>query len=312
MPTSTGGTEAGQARTLRLFAPAKINLALEVIGRRDDDFHDLDTVMTTLALGDEVRLGPCDGLDVRFSGRHAAGVGADDLCTRAALALARAAGRISNVTIEVTKRIPVAAGLGGGSSDAAAVLRGLNKLWGLDWPLERLTGIAAELGSDVPFFLYGGTARCTGRGEMVEPLRDMRPLQLLLLQPPVPLAANKTALRFGALVATDFSDGRHAQRLAASLARHAPPPSRDLVNTFEAVIERSDPELLMHYVSYRAAGVPQLHLCGAGPTLYVLVSKRAQLAALHRGFEAAGAEVIETATLPRDEATAVTVEQADA
>ncbi|MDP6605301.1 MAG: 4-(cytidine 5'-diphospho)-2-C-methyl-D-erythritol kinase [Dehalococcoidia bacterium] len=286
MPTSTGGTEAGQARTLRLFAPAKINLALEVIGRRDDDFHDLDTVMTTLALGDEVRLGPCDGLDVRFSGRHAAGVGADDLCTRAALALARAAGRISNVTIEVTKRIPVAAGLGGGSSDAAAVLRGLNKLWGLDWPLERLTGIAAELGSDVPFFLYGGTARCTGRGEMVEPLRDMRPLQLLLLQPPVPLAA--------------------------SLARHAPPPSRDLVNTFEAVIERSDPELLMHYVSYRAAGVPQLHLCGAGPTLYVLVSKRAQLAALHRGFEAAGAEVIETATLPRDEATAVTVEQADA
>jgi 4-diphosphocytidyl-2-C-methyl-D-erythritol kinase len=295
-----------------LFAPAKINLALEVTGRRDDGFHDLDTVLTTLALGDELRLRPHEGLDVQFSGRYASDAGGDDLCTRAALALAEAAGRKPDVAIEVTKRIPVAAGLGGGSSDAAAVLRGLNELWGLDWPIERLTGIAAELGSDVPFFLHGGTARCTGRGEVVEPLRDMRALQLLLLLPPVPPADNKTARRFGALTAKDFSDGKHAQRLAASLARHAPPPARDLVNAFEAVIERSDPELLMHYVSYRAAGAPQLHLCGAGPTLFVLVSKRAQLAALRRGFEAAGAEVIETATLPRAEATAVTVEQADA
>lgn len=317
---SARAVESGSARGLRLRAPAKINLALEVTRRRRDGFHDIDTVLTTLALCDDVRLRPLDGpddrLDVAFSGRYASSVVStvegDDLCSRAARALAEAAGRTPDVAIEVTKRIPVAVGLGGGSSDAAAVLRGLNELWGLDWPLERLTDIAAGIGSDIPFFLHGGAARCTGRGEVVEPLRDLRPLQLLLLLPPVPAVEGKTARRYGALTTADFSDGKHARRLAASLARHAPPPVRDLVNVFEAVVERTEPELLMHYVTYRAAGAPQLHLCGAGPALFLLVSKRAKLAALRRGFEATGAEVIETATLARAEALTITAEGTDA
>ncbi len=309
---SDEAVDGGRHLGLRVLASAKINLVLEVTGRRKDGFHDIDTVLTTLRLADEIRLRPHDGLDVTFSGRYASDVGDDDLCTRAAHALAKAAGRQPDVAIEVTKRIPVTAGLGGGSSDAAAVLRGLNELWGLDWPLERLTDIAAGIGSDVPFFLHGGTARCTGRGEAVEPLRDLRPLQLLLLLPPVPAVDGKTARRYGALTAADFSDGAHARRLAARLARHAPPPARDLVNVFEAVVERTEPELLMHYVTYRAAGAPQLHLCGAGPALFLLVSERAKLAALRRGFEATGAEVIETATLARAEALTITVEGPDA
>ena len=291
---------------VRVRAPAKINLALEVVRRRDDGFHEIATVMTTLDLADRVTLRPAATLSVALSGPYAAGIDRqDDLAGRAARALAEAAGRSPDVAIEVQKRIPSPAGLGGGSSDAAAVLRGLNALWGLDWPAERLAEVGATIGSDVPFFVYGGTAHCTGRGEIVEPLRDLRELTMLVLLPPVPAQPNKTAARYGALHPHDFSDGHRVQRLAHRVARGAPPPTNDLRNTFEAVIERTTPELVAHYSAYSAAAAPQLHLCGAGPAVYMLVSERARLPLLRRDFERSGATVLEARTLPRDGALAV-------
>ncbi len=292
--------------TLVLRAPAKINLALEITGHREDGYHNIDTVMLTIDLADEVRLTPNVGLDVQLRGPQAAGIDVgDDLAGRAARALAEAAGRAPDARIEVTKRIPSAAGLGGGSSDAGAVLRGLNRLWGLDWPLERLSAVAASLGSDVPFFLHCGAARCTGRGERVEPLRDLRPLRMLILVPPVAPTDDKTARRYGALAPRDFSDGHRAWRLSQRLARGAPPPTNDLVNAFEAVVERTETELVAHYASYRAAGAPQLHLCGAGPAVYVLVHEGARVAELRRDIEALGALVLEARTMPRPKALAI-------
>jgi 4-diphosphocytidyl-2-C-methyl-D-erythritol kinase len=302
MSTSDITTEHG----LELVAPAKVNLVLEVVGRREDGYHDLDTVIVTIDLVDSVRLIPADELEVRLSGPLAAGIDAgDELAGRAARALASAAGRTPDVRIEIAKRVPVAAGLGGGSSDAGAVLRGLNRLWGLDWPAERLTPLAASLGSDVPFFLHGGAARCRGRGELVEPLRDPRPMRLLLLLPPVPQPADKTARRFRALRPADFSDGEHAHRVAHRIERNAPPPTTDLVNAFEAVIERTESELLAHYGAYRATGAPRLHLTGSGPTAFLLVHEDAKASELRRDFESAGARVFVTRTLPRNEALAV-------
>jgi 4-diphosphocytidyl-2-C-methyl-D-erythritol kinase len=307
MPTSEGAPDGEGG--LRLTAPAKINLTLEVLGKRDDGFHNLDTVMTTISLADEVRLRPADALSVQFSGRRARDISENgELCAAAVHAMAQASGRAPDVAIEVAKRIPVAAGLAGGSSDAAAVLRGLNQLWDLDWSIEELTDVAARLGSDVPFFLHGGTARCTGRGEVVHPVKDIAPLRLLLLVPPVPPMPNKTARRFGALAHGDFSDGTRSRKLAARLDRGAPPPVRDLVNVFEAVVERSDPELLAHYVRYRAGRGPALHLCGAGPTLYLFVTKNAKIAALRRDYKATGADVIEASTLSQGDALAITPE----
>ncbi|MGE3794986.1 MAG: 4-(cytidine 5'-diphospho)-2-C-methyl-D-erythritol kinase, partial [Dehalococcoidia bacterium] len=184
---------------LRLLAPAKINLALEVTARRPDGYHDIDTVMTTIDLADGVRLSPAPALEVALTGPEARGIDpADDLAGRAARALAAAAGHEPAVRIEVSKRIAAPAGLGGGSSDAAAVLRGLNVLWGLNWSLERLAEVAATLGSDVPFFLHCGAARCTGRGDLVQPQRDLKPLRLLVLVPPDGAVQNKTARRYGA------------------------------------------------------------------------------------------------------------------
>ncbi|MQA00974.1 MAG: 4-(cytidine 5'-diphospho)-2-C-methyl-D-erythritol kinase [Dehalococcoidia bacterium] len=294
---------------VRVLAPAKINLALEVIGRRPDGYHDIDTVMTTLDLADRVTLSvrdPGAGLEVMLSGDYAAGIdAADDLSGRGARALAEAAGREPDLRIEVEKRIPSPAGLGGGASDAAAVLRGLNVLWALDWPAERLAEVGAGVGSDVPFFVYGGTARCTGRGEVVEPLKDLRPLRLLVLLPPVPGGPAKTARRYAALHQHDFSDGHRSQLLAQRIARNAPPPTSDLVNVFEAVIERTEPELVAHYARYTGSWAPRLHLCGAGPAVFLLVSENAKSSELRRDFARLGATVFEARTWPRAEARMV-------
>jgi 4-diphosphocytidyl-2-C-methyl-D-erythritol kinase len=291
---------------LTLKAPAKINLAFEVLGRRQDGYHDVSTVMTTVDLVDTVQLRAHDELRVEILGPEARAIDAtDDLAGRAARALADAAAVAPHVRIELTKRIPVAAGLGGGSSDAGAVLRALNELWELHWPIERLCQVAARLGSDVPFFLHCGTAHCRGRGEMVEPLRDLRPLRMLVLVPPVAERPQKTAEWYGALGPRDLSDGRRAWRLAQRVARGAPPPVADLVNAFEGVIERRDAELVAHYAAYRAAGAPQLHLSGAGPAVYALIREDARAAALRRDLEAIGARVFEARTMRRDDALAI-------
>ncbi|MDA1009852.1 MAG: 4-(cytidine 5'-diphospho)-2-C-methyl-D-erythritol kinase [Chloroflexi bacterium] len=302
------------AAGLRLLAPAKLNLALEVLGRRPDGFHDIDTVMSTIDLADQVELRvlpPGSGLAVSLTGDYAGGIDPhDDLSRRAAIRMAEAVGREPDLSIHVEKRIPSPAGLGGGSSDAAAVIRGLNHLWGLGWPMQRMEALAATLGSDVPFFLHGGAARCTGRGDVVEPLRDLTPLRLLVLVPPVPPSADKTARRYGALHPHDFSSGDRSKRLAARVARRAPPPTADLVNTFERVIERTEPELVAHYARYAQAGALRLHLCGAGPAVFLFIREDAKAQQLRRDFRAQGATVFETRTLGRAAATAATPVQA--
>jgi 4-diphosphocytidyl-2-C-methyl-D-erythritol kinase len=157
----------------------------------------------------------------------------------------------------------------------------------------------------VPFFVHCGTAHCTGRGEVVEPLRDLRPMRMLLLVPQVGESPGKTARRYRALEPRDFSDGHRTWRLAQRVARGAPPPTADLINTFEAVIERTDAELVAHYSMFRAAGAPQLHLSGAGPSVYALILEDARASALRRDLDAAGARVFEARTLRREDALAI-------
>ena len=301
--TMSNAEAATSAAGVRLIAPAKINLALEVLHKRPDGYHEIDTVMTTLDLADRVTITTRPvgaGVEVALSGPFAAGIDPeDDLAGRAARLLAEHAGREADVRIEVEKRIPSPGGLGGGSSDAAAVLRGLNVLWDLGLSAERLAEIGARIGSDVAFFIHGGTARCTGRGDRVEPLRDMRPLRMLILVPPVPAGEAKTSRRYAALTPQDFGHGHISQRLAHRIARNAPPPTNDLVNVFERVIERTQPELVAHYAGYAAAGALRLHLCGAGPAVFLLVTEGAKIAELRRDFGTTGATVIEAHTLPR-------------
>jgi 4-diphosphocytidyl-2C-methyl-D-erythritol kinase len=123
----------------------------------------------------------------------------------------------------------------------------------------------------------------------------------------VPASANKTAELYGSLHDHDFSDGHRTQRLAHRIARNAPPPTNDLINAFESVIERTNPELVAHFAAYSRAAAPRLHLCGAGPAVYMFVREQARSALLRRDFEQLGATVFEARTLTR--AAALEVEE---
>lgn len=147
--------------------PGKVNLYLRVGSRRDDGFHDLVTVFQAVSLYDEVTVTEAESLGVEVSGDGAAGVPTDEsnLAARAAVLLAARIGRVPNVRISIRKRIPVAGGMAGGSADAAAALVGCDALWQTNVGSDALHDLAAELGSDVPFCLAGGTALGAGRGE---------------------------------------------------------------------------------------------------------------------------------------------------
>ena len=172
---------------MKVFAPAKVNLGLRVLGTRADGFHALDSVVALLGFGDDVELEPAETttLEMLDDGVSLGALPADierNLAVRAVRLLEREVGRSLPTRIRIVKRIPLGGGLGGGSTDAAAVLRGMNDLWALGLSCERLCALGAELGSDVPLFLLDGTVRMTGRGETVErlPMDNAPPLWLVL------------------------------------------------------------------------------------------------------------------------------------
>jgi 4-diphosphocytidyl-2-C-methyl-D-erythritol kinase len=186
-------------------APAKLNLFLEVLGRRPDGFHELETLMVPVQLCDTVSLSPtpparsgqageirlhvsCHWPVGRNVQQDSVPTGPENLVTRALTLLQRRSATAQGADVELVKRIPVAAGLGGGSSDAATALRLANQAWRLNWSNDRLRELAAELGSDIPFFLAPGAAACRGKGEQIEPLPPMAPLHVVIVKPPTGLS----------------------------------------------------------------------------------------------------------------------------
>lgn len=251
-------------------APAKVNLVLEVLGKREDGYHEVDTILQTLELADTVTLDfdpDADVLPVSVSGPFAAGCPADtsNLAWRAAEELARQCGRpLGHLGMHLEKRIPAAGGLGGGASDAAAVIRLLRARWPEVTDAMALAA-AASVGSDVPFFLVGGTARARGRGERVEPLPPVAPQGVVLFVPGATLE-RKTARLFAALDGQPFDDGRHASVAGARAA--GMPVLTPVYNAFGRVAVDVFPGLdaLRHDLEHRL-GEP-ISLAGAGPVLF--------------------------------------------
>jgi 4-diphosphocytidyl-2-C-methyl-D-erythritol kinase len=203
-----------RAGAVRVWSPAKINLFLEVLGRRADGYHDLATLMVTVGLYETVELREDASGGVRLVCDHPAlSTGPDNLVCRAIDLVRRRFGVRAGVDLRLHKRIPMQAGLAGGSSDAAATLAGLNRLWRLGLKAEDLGRLGAELGSDVTFFFFGPAAWCTGRGEIVEPLRPGRPLDFVLACPEAGLS---TAAVFRALHLPAQSIDGEAVRLAVA------------------------------------------------------------------------------------------------
>ena len=199
---------------IRLLAPAKVNLYLHVLGRRADGFHELETVFERIDLFDELTFEPAPTLSLTCD-EPTLSCGEDNLILKAAHLLQRAAAAREGARIHLRKRIPIAAGLGGGSSDAAATLRGLSALWRLDLPEATLTALAARLGSDVAFFLSSGPfAIGRGRGEVCEPVAAGISLTHLLVSPPQRLSTKEVFDAYKPLTASRPSSTiiRHALR----------------------------------------------------------------------------------------------------
>ena len=240
-----------------------MNLALEVLGRRDDGYHEVVTVMQTVDLSDRLVLEDATecSLDTVAPGIP---TDATNLALKAALVLREAAGGSRGVRISLDKRIPVAAGLGGGSADAAAVLVGLNRLWGLRWPRARLGEVATRLGMDVPFFLTGGLALATGRGEQVERLSGP-PLALVLVNPRFAVPTREV---YAGVAPAMYGDGSRTRALTRALGTgRATRVAASLYNGLEPVVAGQHPQITQMEAALLAAGALGAVMSGSGPTV---------------------------------------------
>ncbi|MBM5806229.1 MAG: 4-(cytidine 5'-diphospho)-2-C-methyl-D-erythritol kinase [Cyanobacteria bacterium M_surface_10_m2_179] len=274
---------------LLVSAPAKINLHLEVLGLRPDGFHELAMVMQTLDLADRLSLRPtADGRIALHCNRKDLPTDGSNLIVKAAeLLRARVGLPELGVAIELDKRIPIGAGLAGGSSNGAAALVGLNELWGCGFSQRQLLAMAAELGSDMPFCIDGGTQLCFGRGEVLEPVALEQPPALAVLLIKHPQASVSTPWAYGRCREqrgdfylqneAEFEQRRALLRgapLLAALRGEAPLPR--LRNDLQAVVEPEVASVREGLALLREA--PQalaVAMSGSGPSLFALFADAA-------------------------------------
>jgi 4-diphosphocytidyl-2-C-methyl-D-erythritol kinase len=273
---------------LTLKAYAKVNLTLEVLGRRDDGYHDIVSIMQAIDLADTLTVEEASSITLECDEPKLTGL--DNLALKAARLLADSTGTKRGVHITLRKGISMAAGLGGGSADAAAVLRGLDRLWQLQLSPEKLASLAAKLGSDVPFFLRGGTAMVQGRGEVVRPMPPADLKWLVVLTPAI-VIPSKTASLYGRLTPSNYTRGMLTRKLEARIRGGGDVPAQFLYNAFDAVAFDAFPGLEACWKTFESLGAREVHLAGAGPSLFALVPQKEVGTALvlllrHRGWQA--------------------------
>lgn len=268
--------------TLSLPAPAKLNLWLHIIGRRDDGYHELETVFQFLDHADQLRFALRDDNQVRLQ-TDVPGVDHDsNLIVRAARQLQQQSGCIQGVDIWLEKLLPMGGGIGGGSSDAATTLLGLNHLWQLGWDLDRLAALGLSLGADVPVFVRGHAAFAQGVGEQLTPVDPVEPWYVVL----VPQVSVSTAEIFS-----------HPQLTRDSLPlKMRPVPEGNSRNDCQPVVEQSYPEvrnalnLLGKYTEARLTGTGSC-VFGAFPSKAEADKVLALLSETQTGFVAKGSNV---------------------
>jgi 4-diphosphocytidyl-2-C-methyl-D-erythritol kinase len=280
-------------------AHAKINLDLRVLGMRADGFHELRTVFQALTLYDTIRCIPRDGpFAIECS---SAGVPLDrsNLIWRAAQTLWRALrrpGEVRDVVVQLEKHIPLQAGLGGGSADAAATLMALAHTWRVPVKPSQLTDVAAHIGSDVPFFLSGGTALGLGRGEEIYPLTDLPRHWIVLL---IPGFGVSTSEAYG------WYDAEPELSRAPREPQHVPGPwpsrAAQMINDLEAPIAAHHPEIDQMKAALKRAGAVAAAMSGSGSTVFGLFQKRRDAVVTAERLKGSGWHVILTESVGRGE-----------
>lgn len=291
---------------LRVLAPAKINWTLEVLGKHPDGYHEIRSILQTIDLCDQVTLRPADDITLSI-GDEGDALAAEpietNLAYRAASLLRGASSRGVQITLE--KHIPIAAGLGGGSSDAAAVLRGLVKLWDLELTDEELSSLAGQLGSDVPFFLRGGTALASGRGEIIEQLPDVPEQRLIVAWKKDSAEENKTAAMYRALESDHYTDGTTTEEAVVRIRAGEVVRNEDLFNVFERVRNMEGTSVELNASSPSQFPSMIAHLCGSGPAVFFPVPLRTDANIERKLPPLIGLTSILTQTIGADEATRI-------
>jgi 4-diphosphocytidyl-2-C-methyl-D-erythritol kinase len=273
-------------------ARAKINLTLDVLYKRPDGYHEVEMVMQTIDLSDHLTLQHLeeDRIEISCSVPY---IPTDErnLAYKAAALIKRTFQIKHGVHIHLDKKIPVAAGLAGGSSDAAAVLRGLNRLWKLHLSLDDLAHLAASIGSDVPFCVYGGTAIARGRGEQIERIHHTPPhVWVVLVKPPI---AVSTADVYGALDVNAITDHPNTMAMLESLQANNPVAkiSEHLGNVLERVTFRMHPEVERIKKKMYEFGAQGALMSGSGPTVFGIVDRESRAFRIYNAFRGFSREV---------------------
>jgi 4-diphosphocytidyl-2-C-methyl-D-erythritol kinase len=278
--------------TRTVLSPAKLNIYLDVLERRADGFHELETLIVPIRWWDTLSFEstpPVDGEPAQISLRVRSFLSARDppsdelppegdenLVVRALQLLRERSGCAEGARIELVKRIPMAAGLGGGSSDAAAALRVANRMWHLGWSCERLARLGAEVGSDVPFFVRGGSAICRGRGEQVESLSEITPLHFVIVKPPAGLSTAEVYRAHDSLkTSTSPRQSRLAELLTALRTRRFADIGRLMINRLEAAAVTLSPWIDRSRAVFDEFGCPGHQLSGSG-SAYFGICRHAQ------------------------------------
>ena len=267
---------------LTLKAYAKINLTLEVLGSRDDGYHEVATIMQTVDLHDTVRVTASD--DISIACNNPTLESPDNLAYKAARLLRDKCGYKGGAHIAIDKAIPVSAGLGGGSSDAAATLNGLNELWHLGMTTAQLESLGAQLGSDVPFLLRGGTAIGLGRGERIRRLPPANVEWMVVLTPDVNHIGDtpsKTATLYGMLTPANYTRGFLTRKLEARIRGGGDVPAQFLFNAFDDVAFDAYPGLERCWNTFAELGAREMHMSGSGPSIFALMPRREVGTAIH-------------------------------
>lgn len=276
------------AARLVVHCPAKVNLHLEVLGRRRDGYHELRTLFAAVGVWDTLVVERGDGeVTLKVLPAGAVPGGEDNLVVRAARELRRRSGTSLGAHLTLVKRIPVAGGMGGGSSNAAAALVGLDRLWGIGAAAAELHGMAAALGADVPFFLLGGVAWGTGRGEELQPLPDLPPWWVVLIPGAVAVSTSEVYASLGAPPVRAAPSSavydwiRHGGELPLDACRNDLEPA--VMERFPDVKER---------LRALSSGRPRLAmLSGSGGTVFALVDNEGGARACARRLAGRGALV---------------------
>jgi len=273
---------------LKRLAPAKINLVLEVLGKRDDGYHEIRSLVQTISLCDVISLELADVISLECS--EPSLQTSDNLVVQAAELLREVTGCQKGVKIKLEKRIPWDAGLGGGSSDGAATLLALNQLWELKLTTSDVVELAARLGSDIPFFIHGGAALIEGRGEKVTPLAVLVPRWFVLLIPPLPKISNKTQQLYYRLEASHFTDGHLVDTAVKSWSKDKQIASSLFYNVFDRVAFDAFPGLKTFWERLAEVGAKDIHLVGSGPALFAPADSKAKAEEMYRRLRGHGLE----------------------